>query len=101
MELTKRQKQIIDVALELIAQGGIQNLTVKNIANAIGVTEPAVYRHYQSKADIIKTMICSFDDAVSVNDGNLQGIDAIIGFTRNRIQQVINKPALARVMFAE
>ena len=54
MTWTKRQNEIIDAALKLTAEGGIQNLTVKHLADTIGVTEPALYRHFRNKAEIVK-----------------------------------------------
>lgn len=41
MELTRRQQEIVRTALELIAAGGIQNLTIRNLADRLGLTEPA------------------------------------------------------------
>ena len=64
MSLTKRQSEIIDAALKLTAEGGIQNLTIKNLGNALGITEPAIYRHFRSKSEIVRTMIGRFDEAV-------------------------------------
>ena len=63
MSLTKRQSEIIDAALKLTAEGGIQNLTIKNLGNALGITEPAIYRHFRSKSEIVRTMIGRFDEA--------------------------------------
>lgn len=101
MPLTERQSQIIDAALELIAKGGIQNLTVKKIGGALGVTEPAVYRHFANKAEIVKTMIQCFDKDVSIETNDLKGFDAIAAFAQNRFRQIAVKPALAHVMFSE
>ncbi|MBL6964026.1 MAG: helix-turn-helix transcriptional regulator, partial [Candidatus Marinimicrobia bacterium] len=52
-EYTERQDQIIQESIQLIAEKGIQGLTIKNISKAIGITEPAIYRHFDSKNDII------------------------------------------------
>lgn len=101
MSLSERQSQIIDAALDLIARGGIQNLTVKKIGNSLGITEPAVYRHFLNKAEIIKAMISCFDEAVPIGAGHLKGFDAIADFARKRFRQVAGKPALAHVMFSE
>ena len=60
MPLTTRQKQITQIALELIASGGIQNLTIKNIAAQLKITEPAIYRHFSTKAEIITAMLRRF-----------------------------------------
>ncbi len=42
--LTPRQAEIVDAALKLIAEQGIQHLTIRNLSTAIGVTEAALYR---------------------------------------------------------
>ena len=61
MQLTVRQQEIIDAALALIAEQGIQNLTIKNIAAALKITEPAIYRHFDSKFAILDALLDSFD----------------------------------------
>ena len=41
-QLSDRQKEIIDVSLELIAESGIQGLTIKNLAKKIGLDRKSV-----------------------------------------------------------
>lgn len=101
MDLTKRQTEIIDAAIDLTAQGGIQNLTIKHLGDALGITEPAIYRHFRNKSEIVKTMIACFDGAVPAAAPELHGFEAITAFARNRFRQAEAKPSLARVMFAE
>ncbi len=55
--MTARQKEIIDTAIEIIAEKGIQNLTIKNLSKAIKITEPAIYRHFESKTEILMAML--------------------------------------------
>ena len=62
MELTERQQQIVNISIDLIAGQGIQNLTIKNISKEVGFSEPAIYRHFDSKYDIIMAMLDSFQD---------------------------------------
>ncbi|MDY0276033.1 MAG: TetR family transcriptional regulator, partial [Desulfomicrobium sp.] len=40
-----RREQIAEAALTLVAEQGIVALTTRNVAQAIGVTAPALYRH--------------------------------------------------------
>jgi len=49
---TKRQTQIIQASVAIIATKGIQGLTMKKIAASIGISEPAIYRHFASKNEI-------------------------------------------------
>ena len=64
MELTRRQQEIVRTALELIAAGGIRNLTIRNLADRLGLTEPAIYRHFRNKAEIVRTLIGEFDRGI-------------------------------------
>jgi hypothetical protein len=49
--MTHRQQEIVDHAIELIAEGGVQYLTIKRLASRLRVSEPALYRHFAGKAD--------------------------------------------------
>ena len=37
-ELTPRQNEIVDVALQLMAEGGIGNLTIRHISKRLNLT---------------------------------------------------------------
>lgn len=52
-----RQKEIIHESLKLIASNGIQNLTIKNLSKAVKISEPAIYRHFTDKMDILMNII--------------------------------------------
>jgi TetR/AcrR family transcriptional regulator, fatty acid metabolism regulator protein len=56
-QFTERQIQIFNASIKLIGNGGIQTLTTKNLANEIGISEPAIYRHFSSKVDILKGLL--------------------------------------------
>jgi len=59
-ELSKRQQQIIQTSFDLISEKGIQGLTIKNLSKEIGISEPAIYRHFKDKLTILQTMIEAF-----------------------------------------
>ena len=61
-ELTDKQKQIVEAAIELISEKSIQGLTIKNLSQKIGLTEGAIYRHFESKLDILLTILYSFQN---------------------------------------
>ncbi|MGE4422339.1 MAG: TetR/AcrR family transcriptional regulator [Pseudodesulfovibrio sp.] len=52
-----RRGQIAEAALKLVVSGGISALTVKNIARQVGVTPPALYRHYAGKTEILAAVL--------------------------------------------
>lgn len=47
-------------ALSLLAKGGIHELTMRNIADEIGVSEPAIYRHFSNKQEILLQVLRAF-----------------------------------------
>ena len=60
IQLSDRQKEIIEVSLLIIAESGIQGLTIKNLARKIGFSESAVYRHYENKIQILIAILDYF-----------------------------------------
>lgn len=57
IEITQRQEEIIEAAAKILIQSGVGGLTIKNIAKAMQFSESAIYRHFQSKEDIIVAML--------------------------------------------
>jgi AcrR family transcriptional regulator len=52
-----RQKQIVDAARKVIIKYGSEHVTVKKIAKEVGISETAIYRHFQSKRDILLLLV--------------------------------------------
>lgn len=56
-EFTPRQEQILDRALELIRAEGLAGMTMRKIAELMGFSEPAIYRHFATKQDLVLGII--------------------------------------------
>lgn len=106
MEFTERQEEIIEHALRLIAAHGIEKLTYRNLAIDLGITEPAFYRHFGNKTEILMAILKHFDglrrqlfrDIRTQITDNLKAIEAI--FTKHLGLFQIN-PALVTLLFPE
>lgn len=104
--LTERQEEIIETALELIDAEGIQGLTIKNLSKRIGISEPAIYRHFDSKIHIITTVLemlkknseSIFNLKISENENSVEEISELF---KSHFTLFINKPVLASVIFSE
>lgn len=55
--LTPRQAEILDRAAEVVAEEGLANLTLKRIAERVGFTEPALYRHFPDKQALVLALV--------------------------------------------
>ncbi|MCK9452649.1 MAG: TetR/AcrR family transcriptional regulator [Bacteroidales bacterium] len=104
--LTERQQEILEHAIDLIAEKGIQGLTMKNLSKRLGISEPAIYRHYDNKIEILLSLLDYFTNSTSgiFNDQSLSHLNAV-----ERLKIIFNKhfealehtPALVAVIFSE
>lgn len=53
----KRREQLLDCAADLFAKNGYARATTAQLAKAAGVTEPIIYRHFDSKRDLFVALI--------------------------------------------
>ena len=61
--------ELLNIAFEFIHKNGVENLTLKILAEETGTSRSAIYRHFSSKDELIETIIEKgfeeFDNAVS------------------------------------
>jgi len=100
---TKRQTQIIQASVAIIATKGIQGLTMKKIAASIGISEPAIYRHFASKNEILSGIIklMRSQENAQVSKIELSPMQRLELSLRNRTEAFISNPALAAIIFSE
>jgi AcrR family transcriptional regulator len=56
-----RPAQIVEEATRLFSRDGFKKVTVKQLARACGITEPALYRHFESKDKIYEAVLDSLE----------------------------------------
>lgn len=60
-----RKEQILDAARSLVVAGGYANVSMAQIADEVGITAGALYRHFGNKATLLSAVIAaSFDDVI-------------------------------------
>ncbi len=62
-----RREQIAEAALSLVLDQGVGALTARKVAELVGVTAPALYRHFKNKAEIL-SIVFDLVDELSAND---------------------------------
>ena len=53
-------RQILDVSAEFFAQNGYDGVSVRAIAQKVGIKESSIYNHFKSKSDILETLYDEF-----------------------------------------
>src|SRR5690554_2586125 len=106
-QFTGRQIEIMEAATNRISKFGIQNLTIKTLAEDIGLSEPALYRHFKSKNEILLSLLEYFKtemknriQSVSFKSNETEG-DKLRAIFNSQLQTFTDKPAIVSVIFAE
>jgi AcrR family transcriptional regulator len=60
-----RRGQILDAALAVFAEKGYEAGTMREIAARVGVTEPALYRHYAGKEALFEDLVAVAGDHIA------------------------------------
>jgi len=53
----QRRAQLLDTAAEVFAVRGYSGATTAELAEAAGVSEPIIYRHFKSKKDLFIALV--------------------------------------------
>jgi len=56
IELNESQQHIIDAALDLLDEGGLNNLSLRKLAQRLDIKAPALYWHFSSKESLVDYM---------------------------------------------
>ncbi len=102
----ERKGEIIDAALRLIDKKGIQNLTTRNLAREVGITEPGLYRHFRNKEDILAGILGMFRRTIgtsmeSIMAGGGTAVEKIGAMYLGKLRRFEDNPSLAAVIFSE
>lgn len=104
---TDRQIEIMEATTARIDKYGIQNTTIKNLAADIGLSEPALYRHFSSKNEILLSLLEYFAQELKIRINNIstktdeKSGDKLRAIFNSQLQTFSEKPAIVSVIFAE
>ncbi|MFI0452687.1 TetR/AcrR family transcriptional regulator [Actinomadura sp. 6N118] len=51
------KQRILEVARELFVQQGVQRTSLQEIADRLGITKPALYYHFSSREDLVRSIV--------------------------------------------
>ena len=104
--LSDRQTEIIEKSIDIIGTKGIQGLTIKNLSKEIGISEPAIYRHFDSKTSILIAILDNFKEmALFMGDSMKKNTNAAMTKIEFMFSQIIGifseTPSFISVIFSE
>lgn len=107
LDTETRQIQIKKAVLDIISTEGIGNLSIRNLASKVGVTEGALFRHFSSKREIIlsiiedvkKELISNLEKIATSKDINAE--DKLFNFLCYHIMYLLENKGITMILFSE
>ncbi len=108
-EIHPTKLAIMQAAVEVFIQKGFSGATTKEIAQAAGIAEGTVFRHFTSKVEILYSIVEGFLPMIGVGSlkqairecEELDGKDAIRHIIENRLNLMRNSTPFVRVILIE
>jgi len=105
-DLNRRQSEIVNAALEIIATSGVQELTMKNVGRRLDMTDAALYRHFSGKQDILLAITDLFEVSSTrllerITASPATGLTQVKMFFLDRCREFAANRGLALVMFSD
>ncbi|HIJ90897.1 MAG: TetR/AcrR family transcriptional regulator [Desulfobulbaceae bacterium] len=101
-----RRKEIVQAALQVIGEKGVQGLTITEIAGRAGMSDANIYRHFKGKQEILGALADFIGEAVmakaaAIATGTEATLKKLNLIFRSHISLIAANPGLPRFIFSE
>ncbi|NHM06857.1 TetR/AcrR family transcriptional regulator [Flavobacterium sp. CYK-4] len=105
-QTSTRQIEIIEAAGRLLMKSGIKGLTTKNLAQEMGFSESALYRHFKNKEDIIVLLIGHLESNIKdrlgeVSQSKLSGTEKLQAIFKSQFAYFSQNPHFIIAILSE
>ncbi|WP_344936689.1 SACE_7040 family transcriptional regulator [Sphaerisporangium flaviroseum] len=97
-----RRREILDAAATLFAARGFHGVSIEEIGGAVGISGPALYRHFSGKESLLAEMLLDISErlrtsAVERATRSCDGGEALDALIAGQIEFALDHPALITV----
>ena len=97
-----RKAEIVRAAIRLAAEIGPDRVTARHLAEAVNITQPAVFRHFPAKSDIWRSVGETIVQHLAVEEVPSDGdaVDALAAMIRRHLEHIAQTPAIPAILFS-
>src|SRR5215471_5099354 len=101
-----RKQQIVETVLELVAARGTEAVSVQLVADAIGLTQPAIFRHFPTKEAMWLAVMDWLEQRLvaiysAADDSREAGLVVLSRMFLEHVKLIERYPALAKLVFSD
>ncbi len=102
MSKPDRKAQIVEAALDLLADHRVEAVTTRAVAKRIGISQPGLFRHFRSRDAIFVAVVGRVRDGVATEATRVltsgQGLDRADALGAALVEQVRRTPGIVRLL---
>lgn len=98
-----RRAEIADVAMRVIAESGAKRFTAKAVAREIGISDAAVFRHFETMEAIVEAITERMEEILFADfpPAHEDPIDRLGAFFAARVRAIGEQPHLSRLLLSD
>lgn len=101
-----RQAEIIQAALVVIGKTGVSGMTISGVAQAAGMSEANIYRHFRSKLDVVRSVVEFIGSQIAGRAAQLAAssgspLDKLEHVLMSHVAMIAKNPGIPRVLFSD
>lgn len=101
-----RKEELVLAALQVVGSKGVRALTIAAIADAAGMSEANIYRHFSGKEEIYYAMAEFIGDAImgkaaTIAGGSRKPLEKLETIFFSHINLIIEHPGIPRFVFSD
>jgi AcrR family transcriptional regulator len=99
----ERREEIAKAVLRIVGARGLPELTTAAVAEEIGVTSGALFRHVASREEMLVEAVRHAEERIegTFPDPSLPPLERILGLARSRVRILASEPGLAWLLLSE
>jgi TetR/AcrR family transcriptional regulator len=100
----ERREQVVGATLELLADNPIEALTTRQIARAVGITQPGLFRHFRSREAILAEVVTAVRERIAdlasrLLEAESDGAGRLRALVTGLFGMVEQSPGIPRLLF--
>lgn len=107
MRTTDTKKRLLEAAIDLFSEKGYDAVNMQSLADAVGIKQPSIYKHFKNKQEILDTLLdnaeARFQES-SLIDGIFENFDVdkldedgLVELSQKHISFVLHDPLIKRM----
>ncbi|MBL1436910.1 MAG: TetR family transcriptional regulator [Rhodobacteraceae bacterium] len=98
----ERKAQIVDEAMRLAAELGPDRMTTQKLADAVGITQAAIFRHFPTKSEIWQAVADRIGSVMPANitESDQPPLDRLRMIVQRQFEFIVKTPSIPAILYS-